>query len=308
MWTQMEFPDMPHRNPIQNGFTLVEMLVVITIAGLLLTILLPSLSAARELSRKTVCSSQMRQMHMGVQLYMSDYNQWLPNRFNTYSMQPNYLRERTIDATSHHSNIKAVFLNYLGNSYVGNCPSNPYLSGSSTGVKVLQDPRQDTLYWEDASTGSYIYYGGGMDLTYGQVNWGMQPGFPGRGRIRGETSVKQPTQYAYFWERMSLWTPGYSPYYENRKGNDWSNHAASGAPEGSNVATMDGAVKWMPLMTNLAGVSGNPNLDSNWWCNGAYGFQMIFWRGNPDILINSGNTIYNNVTSIIDLRSCAENY
>jgi len=44
------------------GFTLIELLVVIAVLSILLAILLPTLSKTRELSKRTVCQSNLRQI------------------------------------------------------------------------------------------------------------------------------------------------------------------------------------------------------------------------------------------------------
>jgi prepilin-type N-terminal cleavage/methylation domain-containing protein/prepilin-type processing-associated H-X9-DG protein len=59
-----------------KGFTLVELLVVISIIALLLAMLLPSLNKARELGRRTVCANHFKTIGIGDQMYANDSDDW----------------------------------------------------------------------------------------------------------------------------------------------------------------------------------------------------------------------------------------
>jgi len=62
-------------------FTLIELLVVIAIIAILFSMLMPSLSAAKEAAKKTKCMGNMRTIGTCIQSYAMDYGEWLPGSY-----------------------------------------------------------------------------------------------------------------------------------------------------------------------------------------------------------------------------------
>jgi prepilin-type N-terminal cleavage/methylation domain-containing protein len=60
------------------AFTLVELLVVISIIAILLAVLIPAMSRAKETAKRIICSNQQKQVALGVNAYSSDYDGFLP--------------------------------------------------------------------------------------------------------------------------------------------------------------------------------------------------------------------------------------
>jgi len=196
----------------RSGFTLIELLVVIAIIAILAAILFPVFARARENARKASCMSNVKQLAVGVTMYLQDYDETFFPRFHD-----------TIDAMGVRwypvSSQPTYFLEpYVKNDKVFKCPSislnwatcygyNGNLGPSVTLSRVEQV--SDLVVLGDDQFGSGWYY----SPSGGTGNWG-----------------------ANFCK-----TPG-----TGAAGIQWGVNAPYGRhSEGVNVAFADGHTKWI---------------------------------------------------------------
>jgi len=97
---------------VRPAFTLLELLVVISVIALLAALLLPALSRTKELGRATACLSNLHQIGLGLQIYVQDNKNRLPT-----------MRDISLSTTNDLPAPDLVFSNYVGNLNVFRCPS-----------------------------------------------------------------------------------------------------------------------------------------------------------------------------------------
>ena len=67
----------------KRGFTLIELLVVIAIIAILAAILFPVFARAREKARQSSCLSNVKQIGLGMMMYVQDYDERFPTLYYT---------------------------------------------------------------------------------------------------------------------------------------------------------------------------------------------------------------------------------
>lgn len=110
---------------VQKAFTLIELLVVIAIIALLMAVVIPSLRAAKEKSKRTLCKSNMRQIVVGALAYALSNDGCVPR---------SSIKCMSIPYWWHDESMVQPLLPYIGGSMkIATCPSNNYLSESGAG-------------------------------------------------------------------------------------------------------------------------------------------------------------------------------
>ena len=118
----------------RSGFTLVELLVVITVIGILIGLLLPAVSMVRESARRTQCMNNIKQITTGARSYAEANGDQLP-----------YARKYDVWNTFCWSELILPYIDQAGvyNGYAFNgsgLPSYLLNSGYSTSVPGVVGP------------------------------------------------------------------------------------------------------------------------------------------------------------------------
>jgi len=103
-----------HAERTHKAFTLIELLVVIAIISILASILFPVFARARENARRASCMSNLKQIGLGVMMYVQDYDETYPPGYTKPGGTNTYL--------------STMIQPYTKSTQVFYCPSSPTIS------------------------------------------------------------------------------------------------------------------------------------------------------------------------------------
>ena len=198
------------RNDKRRGFTLVEMLVVIAIIVVLVAILFPVFSSARERSRQVRCQTNLSKLVGALQDYKRQYHRYPP--------QPAY--DATLEIYT--GGFSALYPDFVSDFSALVCPDDLVVASRSeeakdrrystyNGVIELVDNPSSSTPWEfatDSDTGNlkitYNYNG------YDEKGWDRQVALD----PRPPTSSPKPTWldrgWKYYPRLMNIYAPEYT--------------------------------------------------------------------------------------------------
>ena len=166
----------------RRGFTLIELLVVIAIIAILAAILFPVFARAREKARQTACSSNLKQLDLGWQMYAQDYDE--TSMLVCYAGQPNTCWDRR------DIQYGGALQPYIKNIDLLYCPSvtrpaDPTATTYSTNRELGFPPQKLDIIGSPSKTVVFSEGNGLRWMPYDQVgccgaggnppHWGIQP-------------------------------------------------------------------------------------------------------------------------------------
>jgi len=258
----------------RRGFTLIELMVVVTVVVILLGILVPAVSFAKRAARMAVCLSNQRQLGVACRAYAIDYRGLFPTRPGpsnsagpTYApWAPQVLYWPTGDA-----DMRGLWTGYV-TGYGQPVPNNPGLKSSAPvfycpanndpslfnnyanawGAKNAMYPSGNYYLMGYAYFGAYHLYYKDANHTVNTTNWVAStppvfsisgaPNIPLFGDVT-ESYLVSGAPYGWFYAA-----------HTSGDGVQWMPSTSKLVPLGMNCVLSDGSARWFSYIESSPGV------------------------------------------------------
>ena len=254
--------------PTRNAFSLIELLVVVSVIALLMALLLPALEKARDAARIVVCANNERQILVALSTHASDNEGNFPPVSGYHPTTPNRVRRGVADF------FDVLVPQYVEPPELWYCPDGPF----SADTLMPPPPAQSTgdTFWDFVGSGGTVHptdtsqYMPGhavitqlvyvnLDEKGGDTDIARNLSDPGDWVVVTDFTTYDATDGSYTIQNhpgspgnIAGW--GLAPVVYGRTG--------LGGPVGINTATVDGSVRWTPAgeaMLGYPGGGGGPN-------------------------------------------------
>lgn len=205
----------------QKGFTLIELLVVIAIIALLLGIILPSLSKARDFAQEVLCKTNIHQYQIATELYCNENDERMPNPWESLYSKVQFAGEAQRYCRWHNPEFNldanAYEKDAAGNLYAG--PYWPYLAETKANVcplfaKIAATYAENHMEGNGSYTASdciggpfvanFSYSMNSIFLMRDQDGQSIPVGQKGF-KTHRKFSVKSPSD-TFLWAEENMWT------------------------------------------------------------------------------------------------------
>jgi len=215
---------MTRHRPTRTGFTLIELLVVISIIAVLIALLLPALSAARESSVKAQCLSNHHQIALATTTAaMDDKGVYIPVRNNRVQIA---IMGKQMNR----------FVDYGFDRHAWNDP------GREDAYKPLDH------YGDETQLGLGYQYFGGIEQWRTRVAGLIKKGFSPVNQDQAKPGYVLSA--CTIIKSMNRWTP-HSAVYQVP-------HLREGLPTGANQSLPDGSARWHDFLDMTENHSWSP--------------------------------------------------
>ena len=229
-----------NRYSLEQGVTLVEVLAAMAVVVLLLSIMLPALTKSREITRRTICRSNLGELSLAALLYSNDDSRGVL----VAQLEPD------------DRNLSWIYPRYIHNISLLNCPSTVNRISGKPGIDPISgEPTlaELTFLAKDGKSRSGVSY-----MQTGWMGWRARNSTTIE--IKGRTweipftrkTVDNVNRYEHFWNAFSLkgTIPGPSQIWIFND-NNYADHIHfpdrldNHGSLGGNIAFVDGHVEWV---------------------------------------------------------------